>query len=353
MTSKERVKKAYTFELPDRIPLDFCADVPVYNRLVEKTGVVDSLALMEYFHIDFRWARASWIGPELIDDRGRSTDYFGIPREGEAFGYAVEHPLSWVKTKRDVDAYPWPKAEYWDYNIFVEECERFDEYAVYGGAWGWFFNAACDLVGMDKFFLMMIDAPELAFYIMEKTTDFFYEISRIMFEKAGRKIDIFFTGDDYGAQNAPLMSLGLWRRLVKPHVKRLYTLAKQYGLFITQHSCGCVIDFLPDLIELGLNAIEPVQVRARGMDFENLVRNLSGRLVLQGSIDTQKTLPFGTAEDVRSEVRARIDLFQERGGFVLGPSQHLLTQIPLENIIALYEEAWDYGWMISGTNTPK
>lgn len=348
MTSKERVLKTYTFQLPDRIPLDFCADEPVYDSLVRRVGVKVGLELMEYFHIDFRWARPGWIGPELVDAKGRTTDYFGIPREGEAFGYPAEHPLSYVKTKRDVDAYQWPRVEYWDYDVFVEECKRFEEYAVYGGAWGWFFNAACDLVGMDKFLIMMIDDPELAFYILDKTTDFFYEISKIMFEKANGKVDIFFTGDDYGAQNAPLLSLHLWRRLIKPHIMRLYSLAKSYDLFITQHSCGCVIDFLPDLIELGLNAIEPIQVRARGMDFESLVKRFSGKLVLQGSIDTQKTLPFGTPEDVRTEVRSRMDLFQDRGGFVLCPSQHLLQQVPLENIIALYEEAWDYGWITRG-----
>ncbi len=345
MISKERVFKTYNFELPDRIPLDFCADVPVYDALIEKTGVKDQLALMEYFHIDFRWARAKWIGPELVDSEGHPTDYFGIRREGEAFGYAGTHPLSHVRTKRDVDAYPWPKAEYWDYDVFVEECERFEEYAVYGGAWGWFFNAACDVVGMDRFLMMMIDDPQLASYIMEKTTDFFYETSKLMFEKAKGKVDIFFTGDDYGAQNAPLMSLSLWRKLVKPHVRRLYSLAKEHGLYITQHSCGCVVDFLPDLMELGLTAIEPVQVRAKGMDFEGLVNNFSGRLVLQGSIDTQRTLPFGAPKDVAIEVRSRIDLFKDKGGFVLGPSQHLLSHVPIENIFALYDTAWKYGWL--------
>lgn len=345
MNSKERVIKTYNFELPDRIPLDFCADVPVYDALVEKTGVKNQLELMERFHIDFRWARAVWIGPELVDEHGHTTDYFGIPREGEAFGYAVKHPLSHVRSKRDVDAYPWPKAEFWNYDVFVEECERFEEYAVYGGAWGWFFSAACDLVGMDKLLMMMIDDPGLAYYIMEKITDFFYETSMIMFEKAKGKIDIFFTGDDYGAQNAPLVSLSMWRKLIKPHVKRLYSLAKEHGLFITQHSCGCVTDFLSDMIELGLNAIEPVQVRAKGMDFEGLVNQFSEKLVLQGSMDTQKTLPFGTKDDVIFEVKSRIDLFKNKGGFVLGPSQHLLSHVPLENIFAMYETAWEYGWL--------
>ena len=217
MTLKERVLKTYTFQLTDRIPLDFCADERVYDALIQNVSVKDGLELMEYFHIDFRWARPRWIGPELVDEQGRKTDYFGIPREGEAFGYSGAHPLCYVRTKTDVDSYPWPKAEYWDYDIFSQECERFEEYAVYGGAWG--------------------------------------------------------------------------------------------------------------------------------MNFENLSRKFKGKLVLQGSIDTQRTLPFGTVNDVKEEVRSRIALYKEQGGFVLGPSQHLLSHLPLENIIAMYETAWDEGWI--------
>ncbi|MGZ5550369.1 MAG: uroporphyrinogen decarboxylase family protein, partial [Nitrososphaeraceae archaeon] len=147
---------------------------------------------------------------------------------------------------------------------------------------------------------------------------------------------------DYGQQNGPLMSLDMWRKLIKPHIKRLYSLAKKYDLYITQHSCGSVTYVLKDLVELGLNVLEPIQVRAYDMDFESLVNKYNGKVVLQGSIDTQKTLPFGTPEDVRNEVISRINLFKDKGGFVLGPSQHLLKEIPLENIIIMYKTAYEY-----------
>lgn len=345
MTSKERVIATYNFKLPDRIPLDFCAIVPVYTALMDKLCINTTLELMEYFHIDFRWARAKWIGPDLIDEEGTIVDFFGIKRDGEGYGYALNHPLSHAKTKKDVDAYLWPKPEYWDYDVFVRECEEFEEYAIYGGAWSTFFSRACDLVGMDRFFIMMLENPELAFYIMEKLTNLFYDISRIMYEKA--KPDIFFTGDDFGSQEGLLISLPLWRKLIKPHLKKLYSLAKRYGLCITHHSCGSIVGVLPDLIELGLNAIEPIQVRAKNMNFDNLVKEFAGKLVLQGSIDTQQTLPFGNSEDVASEVKSRIALFKKNGGFVLGSSQQLLADIPLENIFTMYETAWEFGWLNS------
>lgn len=344
MNSKERVIKTYNFDLPDRIPFDFCADVPVYEALMKKIGVKDSLELMKYFHIDFRWARPKWIGPELITDDGKVTDYFGITREGEAFGYGTIRPLENAKTIKDVDEFNWPKPDYYDYDIYLNEAKIFSNegYAVYGGHWSPVFNYATELVGMEKFMIMMLDNPEVAHKILEKITDFYYDCSKIMFQKGKGYVDIFFTGDDYGQQNGPLISLSMWREFIRPYVRRLYSLAKEYDLYITQHSCGSITYVLDDLIELGLNAIEPVQVRAHDMDFESLVNKYNGKIVLQGSIDTQKTLPFGTQEDVKKEVISRIKLFQDKGGFVLGPSQHLLKEIPLENIFTMYKTAYEF-----------
>ena len=346
MTSKERVRRTYNFERADRVPIDFCACQEVYDRLMAHYGVATGLELMERLHVDFRWARPGWIGPEMKDKQGRPTDYFWIPRAGAGdFGYAVENPLAQVKSVAEVEAYPWPTAEMCDYDVYAEQCEQFEEYAVLGGGWCWFFDAASDLVGMERWMPMLIEEPEICHAILGKTADFFYESTRRMFEKAGAKTDVFFTGDDYGTQRGPMISLPMWREFARPHVERLYGLAKSYGLKIMQHSCGGVRAFLPDLMECGLNILEPVQVRARGMDPKELARDFGGRLCFHGSIDTQQTLPFGTPEDVRREVRDRIETFRPYGGFTIAPSQHLMPEIPTENIVAMYTAAWEDGWL--------
>jgi len=289
MTSKERVLKTYEFKLPDRVPVDFCACEAVYNSLIKKLGVKEQLELMEALHVDFRWARAPWIGPELKAPDGTPTDYFGIPRAGVGdFGYPVKHPLKNMSSVKDIENYPWPSPDFFDYGVFREETEKFEEHAVLGGGWSWF-------------------------------------------------------GDDYGTQQGPLISLSMWRKLIIPHIKRLYSLAKSYSLKIMQHSCGSVEVFLPDLIEIGLDAIEPVQVRARGMDIERLLKKYRGKLIFHGSIDTQHTLPFGNLEDVKREVLHRIELFKRYRGLVIAPSQHLLPEIPLENILVMYETAYEFG----------
>ena len=128
MNSRERVLSTYNFKIPDRIPLDFCADEPVYKALIEKTGVEDGLELIEYFHIDFRWARSRWTGPVIKTGNGLDRDFFGIPRRGQGVGYPVEHPLSQIKSEKDLDDYPfWPDPEHYDYEIYVEEAVKFRE----------------------------------------------------------------------------------------------------------------------------------------------------------------------------------------------------------------------------------
>jgi uroporphyrinogen decarboxylase len=258
---------------------------------------------------------------------------------GCGYGYNVDPPLAQVKTKRDVDAFPWPTCDMFDYSSIDEECEKFARYALFGGQWGGPFTQACDLVGTEKFLMMMVEQPELAYYIMGRIVKFFNSCSVRQYEAAKGRLDIYFAGDDFGIQHGTTISRKLWKEMVMPHVKPSWDLAHKNGLLVELHSCGSIADFLPDMIEMGLNAIEPVQVRARDMEFESLVRRFAGKVVLHGSIDTQQTLPFGTPDDVRREVKSRCDLFRARGGFVLGASQHLMPEIPLENIYAMYDAA--------------
>ncbi|MFN0170837.1 MAG: uroporphyrinogen decarboxylase family protein [Bryobacteraceae bacterium] len=341
MTSKERVLRNYAFQPVDRFTIDFCASSDVYARLRQHFGVADDLALMERLHVDFRYPKPRWIGFPLVDDQGRSRDYFGIPRAGVGdFGYALVHPLADAQTIAEVDAYPyWPSADMWDYDGYAEDCARFEQYAVLGGVWGWFFEAASEVVGMDRFFLLMHDHPEVAHAIIGRIVNFMERTSEVMFEKAGKSIDICFTGDDYGFQSGPMMSQRLFDEFVRPYLRRIYGVGKRHGKLVMHHSCGSVARWIPAFLEMGLNILEPIQVRAAGMEPRELAAKYGGRLCFHGSIDTQQTLPFGTPEDVRREVRDRVATFKPYGGFTISPSQHLLADIPTENIVAMYEEA--------------
>ncbi len=347
MTSKERVLRNYHFESVDRFTIDFCAESKIYALMREHYGVADDLALMEVLHVDFRYPKPEWIGFPLVDELGRPTDYFGIPRAGAGdFGYAVVHPLADVQSVEEVEAYKkWPTADMWNYDKYVEDCKQFDQYAVLGGAWAWFFEAASELVGMENWFLLLNDKPEVAHAILRKTIGFMERTSEIMFEKGGKYIDICFTGDDYGVQRGPLMSPRMFNEFVRPYLQRIYDVGRRNGKLMMHHSCGSVAKWIPTFMEMGLNVLEPIQVAAAGMDPKELAPKYGGKLCFHGSIDTQRTLPFGTPDDVREEVRQRVETFRPYGGFTISPSQHLMTDIPTANIVAMYEAAWEYAWL--------
>ncbi len=344
MNSKERVLRNYSFQSVDRFTIDFCACAEVYDRLRAYFGVATDLELMEALHVDFRYPRPRWIAPPLKDADGCELNLFGIRNSGA--GFSVGRPLADVSSVAEVEAYPyWPSADGWDYEQYADDCKQFEEHAVLGGAWAYFFIAACDVVGMDRFFCLMLDKPDVAHAILEKTTAFMERSSEIMFEKAGNYIDICYTGDDYGLQRGPMMSCRMFDEFIRPYLKRIFDVAHRRRKPVMLHSCGSVAAFIPTFLELGLNILEPVQVAATGMDARGLATKYGGKLCFHGSIDTQRTLPFGTPEEVRREVRDRVETFRPYGGFTISPSQYLLPDIPTENIVAMYDEAWKSAWL--------
>jgi len=374
LSPRERVFKAIHHEEPDRIPIDISAVDEVMDALIDYYGIkVENgekaklymgadgrvferkrneaqLLLLERLHVDFRWAWAPYVGPELkVYPDGSRDGLFGIRRGGLFFGQALEHPLKDAKTVRDIEAYPWEQfanIDHYDYDHFERECREFHEagYAVYGGPWAPISFWAMDLMGMDNLMIAMYDNPEVVAALVAKISDFYYKQAQIMFQKAKGLIDIFFMGDDYGTQNGLIMSKKLWRKFFAPHIERLWKLAKSYGLKVQFHSCGAIRELIPDLIEMGLDILDPIQVRARGMDPEELKRAYGDRITFHGSMDTQQTLPFGTQEMVKEEVLQRLKTMAPGGGFVLSPSQHLLPEIPIENIVTMYETAYEYGF---------
>ena len=206
------------------------------------------------------------------------------------------------------------------------------------------FTDATELVGMETFFERMHTHPEVMAAVMGKVSDFYYQLASRFFEQAGDLIDVFFFGDDFGTQQSLLISPDHWRRFCRPHIQRFADLGRQAGLKVMFHSCGAVRPIIGDLCAVGVDALNPVQVRARGMDLAELKAEFGRRLTFHGGIDHQEVLPRGTAGQVRQEVRRVIDIMAPGGGFCLAPSHDLmLDDFPVENVVAMYDEAADYG----------
>jgi uroporphyrinogen decarboxylase len=340
MTSKERVLTAFAHREPDRVPLWYGAADGLTRKLEALCGVPDEEALMRRLGIDFRRVRERYVGPAL---GGRT--FWGVARGGSYYGQPLTHPLAGVETVEQVAAYPhWPSPDWFDFAGLRAQCAAWADCAMIGGPWVVVFTDATELVGMAEFFEKMHTHPEVMQAVIDRVAEFYYELATRFFEAVGDLLDIFFFGDDFGSQEALMISPAAWRRFCAPQIRRFVDLGHQAGLQVMFHSCGSVHAIVGDLVELGMDALNPVQPLAKGMDLATLKATWGDRLTFHGALDHQDVLPHGSVDEVRAEVRRVLAIMMPGGGYCLAPSHDLLLdEFPPENIVAMYDEARTHG----------
>jgi uroporphyrinogen decarboxylase len=189
----------------------------------------------------------------------------------------------------------------------------------------------------------LIAAPEFVHAFMERYVDFWVRLTERALQEVGDLVDVAMFGDDLGTQQGPVMSPALYRRLIKPYHVRMVQAVKRFNKPLLLHSCGSVAAFMPDLIEAGFDALHPVQVSAKDMDSTRLKQDFGRDITFWGGVDTQRVLPRGTPQDVREEVRKRIADLGPGGGYVLGAVHNIQAEVPVENILAMFEAAREFG----------
>lgn len=173
-----------------------------------------------------------------------------------------------------------------------------------------------------------------------------------MFEACAGLIDVAQVTDDLGSQAGPLISLKVYREFYRPHHERFIKLCHEFGIKVFHHDDGSCRAFLPDLVGLGIDLLNPIQWTCPGMDMAELKREYGKRVCFHGAVENQKILPFGTPAEVRAEVRHCIDSLASDGtGYILAPCHNLQVVTPVENIIAMYDEAYTYGKQRAGGGT--
>jgi uroporphyrinogen decarboxylase len=190
---------------------------------------------------------------------------------------------------------------------------------------------------------MVIDKPFVQAFI-DKLLSIYTRLYGNYLDAVGDYIDVIFVLDDLGGENGPLISPASYRELIKPAHQKLWQFIKsrtKARLFL--HSCGSVAAFIPDLIEAGVDILNPVQVAAKGMDSKRLKDAFGGRITFWGGIDTQRILPLGSPEDVEIEVKKRIADLAPGGGYVLTAVHNIQAGVPPENIVMMYDAAKKYG----------
>jgi len=347
MTHRERALAVFQGKSIDRYPLWYGAAPEFTKKLVAYAGAMDEdEALYEVIGIDFKTIRPQYVGPpQKIYENGDFDTDWGIRRGGYHYGQPLTAPLAGFG---DIDQikkhYRFPNPDHYDTSISLKERKWAKDYCLIGGTWAPFFHDSTELTGMEKFFIDLYDHPEMVDYVIERCFEFYYELDRRTFAQNKGILDMYFIGNDFGSQRALLLSPDMWRKFYKPRVKRLIAQAKANGCVTALHSCGSIKEIIPDLIEIGVDAINPIQVNAEDMDPQMLMREFGSDVVFFGGIDENHVLLEGTEAEARAETRRIIDILGAKGRYIVAASHdYLLPEIPERNIFAMYDEAKKYG----------
>lgn len=240
----------------------------------------------------------------------------------------------------DLEFFQWPDpAKYID----VEECKRRvalapDDKVCLGMMWSAHFQDTCAAFGMENALMNMIANPEIYEAVDAKIMEFYLKANEIFYEATKGRLNAVLIGNDMGSQRGLMLSPDMVRRFIIPGCKKLVEQAHSYGLKVIYHSCGSIVDIIPDLIEAGVDIIHPIQALAAGMEPQGLKEKFGDKVSFCGGVDTQDLLVNGTPEDVQKKVKELRTIFPT--GLIISPSHEaILPDIPPANIQALFDEA--------------
>ncbi len=349
MNARERMLAAINHQPVDRIPTDIWATREVWAKLRAHFG--EGVDIMAVLHIDgMAGVGAEYVGPPLpAAPAGESVDYWGIRRKAVAYqagSYDEQtfYPLAEARSIDDLDGYAWPRTDWFDYSRMRDNALQARQTQVVACGYMAPFYFHNMLRGLEQSLIDPLETPDFTHELLRRITDFFIEHHRRMFQACDGLIDLCQVTDDLGSQTGPMIGLNLYREFYAPCHKRCIDLCRQFGIKVFHHDDGSCQPFLPDLVAMGIDILNPIQWRCPGMDMQELKGRFGKRICFHGAIDNQQTLPFGSTEDVRAEVRRCIDILACDGtGYILAPCHNIQAVSPVENILAMYDEAWKYG----------
>jgi uroporphyrinogen decarboxylase len=342
MTSRERVLTALNHQSPDRTPRDFWAEPPAWNRLLAHVGYDDRDRLLDSLGIDVRHLEAPGPADRAVGD-GAFQNFWG-----ERFVY---QPTPWGPLREDtkgalagatcldqLEAFDWPTPDCLDRSQLKQLCRRYERHALlYGFADIW--QRPALVRGWEDLFLDMAERPDWVHFLCRTFTDFYLEDYTRAAEITGGRIDLYLVISDLGSQRGPLISIPLFREFVAPYLKEMVDRIHSLGGKALFHSCGVVRPFIPDLIGLGVDVLDPIQPTGPEMAPEGLKRDFGDRLSFHGGLDMQNLLPRATPAQVEAEARRYCDVAGAGGGYILGPAHLFQPDVPPENIVAAYRGA--------------
>lgn len=349
LTPRERVRLALEHRETDRIPIAMvCSGInPAARRELAAWLKEHRQTTIEQFInplIDIQGVWPGYCGPTLAP----KTDWWGVRRAAVSYGLGaydeIDHyPLAAAVRVDDIAKHRWPETSWFDYGVvprMIAAMEAKGDYCLMA-ANGNIFESSWYMRGFENILMDLATQPEMAHAIFERVTSFYVDHFTQMLQAGRGRIDLVFTADDIAGQNGLLMSRAMWEEHIKPYHVRLNRVIHEYGAKVIYHSDGAVMEAVDGLIDMGIDVLQALQFDAAGMDPEVLKRTYGDRLCFEGGVSVQRTLPFGTPEEVRAETRERMRVLGRQGGYILGPSHAIQDGTPAENIVAMFDVAAD------------
>ncbi len=373
LTHRERVVKALNHEEPDRVPIDLFFHAGMltdasYFALKHHLGIEGEIEpfrkglganyyderILEALDIDFRrvfFEPGEELTP-LNEEESQFVDAWGtVFVSGPGYVHPAGPPLTEIDSIEGLRDYPWPRPEQFGRLEGLKEQAQHlfqnTDYAVAlrrPGVRGGLLDQGGNLRGMEQFMMDLALIPDYARTLMEILAEIYAAVYTLALNEVGPYVQLVEAQDDLGAQLQPLISPTTWRQVIKPSQKYIFDAIHRCApqAKIVFHTDGNVYPLIPDLIEIGVDVLNPIQPSARQMDSFRLKEEFGDRLCFHGAMDVQTVLNQDEAT-VREDVRRRIQALGPGGGFILAPCNHIQHDIPPENVVAMYAEARDYG----------
>ena len=344
MTPRERVLAALDHERPDRTPRNFWAEEPAWCRLLAHAGHNDRDRLLDDLGIDIRHLCVGAPEEQRLDD-GVIQNFWGeryIYQETPWGPLREDVPgaLALATTLTDLKCFPWPSPDCFGYGTLAQQCcDRQPHALLYGFADIW--QRPALVRGWEGMFLDMIEHPDWVHFLARTFTDFYKEDYTRAAEVTQGRIDLYLLISDLGSQTGPLVSAAMFREFIAPYIKEMVDCIHGFGAKVLFHCCGLIRAFIPDLIALGIDVLDPIQPVGPDMSPESLAEAFGGQVCFHGGIDMQHLLPNGTPAQIKAEVERYQTILGRNGGYILNPAHLFQPDVPPENILAMYTESCD------------
>jgi uroporphyrinogen decarboxylase len=363
MNSKERTLAAFRGQEPDRVPVWVTVVADLADRLAQVAGIapdpLDAYLTNRISHAALLTALGNDVvgigstAPPAQPTRQRPDGYledewgFVYRRVPHRFGTYLEivgRPLAGISSARELAGtrLPDPSAP-GRFDVARDRANRYGRtHALLGIIECTVFEMAWNLVGLEPFLADMALGRDYVGPLLDRVADYSIGIGLALIDLGA---DALLTGDDLGMEIGPMISPRMWRQWLKPRLQRVFDAyrAARPDILLAYHSCGSILPFLDELVEMGVQILNPIQVTARGMDAGWLKRTYGHRLAFCGAADQRHVLPHGTTGDVAREVRRRIAEMGPGGGYVLAPTHDVQADTPVLNVLAVFEAAREWG----------